>query len=214
MGTPLCPYADDPDLIGRYLARRLAQEASEAFEAHYFACDRCWSELGAGQEIRAALAIPAAGAEQPARLRTRSWGWRGLAVAACLVLAVLAVLPAARELVLGRRERVWRSAAGAALTATVLAEADGVRVSWTAVPEAVRFKVTVLSAEGVPLLSETNTSPSYRMPRQALEAHRTRAPLYVRVEALSSSNAVLATSDPVKLPVAPSTQSSAPARGQ
>ena len=41
--------------IAAYLLNRLDAEATEAFESHYLACDRCFEELGAAELLSRAL---------------------------------------------------------------------------------------------------------------------------------------------------------------
>ena len=43
------------ELIVSYLARRLDEATSDAFEAHYLQCDECFEELRAGELIRRTL---------------------------------------------------------------------------------------------------------------------------------------------------------------
>ncbi len=81
-----CAEIEARDLMSGYLAGRLSEEDAEAFEKHYFGCEKCWAELKAGTEIRAALAGQS-GAD--ATKRRRVWtDWRLLAAAAAVVLAI------------------------------------------------------------------------------------------------------------------------------
>ena len=50
-----CQYVEEHDLVSAYLGGRLSEQEAEAFERHYFGCERCWGEVKAGEEIRAAL---------------------------------------------------------------------------------------------------------------------------------------------------------------
>ena len=49
-----CADTDEGDLDARYAAGELAGNVTEAFEEHYFACDRCWAMVQHAIEIRAA----------------------------------------------------------------------------------------------------------------------------------------------------------------
>lgn len=84
-----CQYVEEHDLVSAYLAGGLSEDEAEAFEKHYFGCERCWAEVKAGEEIRAALkggeaAAPAAPLA-PSNVRRGPWtSWRVLALAAAV----------------------------------------------------------------------------------------------------------------------------------
>jgi hypothetical protein len=71
-----CLAVEEQDHEVRYLQGALTDEEAEAFEAHYFGCDRCWTALQRAIELRAAFAesarpasaspIPATTAPAPA----------------------------------------------------------------------------------------------------------------------------------------------------
>jgi hypothetical protein len=53
--TPLdCARVEEQEYEGRYLAGSLSEAEAEAFEAHYFSCDRCWTAVERAMELRAA----------------------------------------------------------------------------------------------------------------------------------------------------------------
>ena len=86
-----CQYVEENDLVSSYLGGRLSEEEAEAFERHYFGCERCWAEVKAGQEIRAALKGGRATAAEarPSNVRQGPWkNWRLPAIAAALGAAV------------------------------------------------------------------------------------------------------------------------------
>ena len=93
MRTFDCDRVDREDVVSSYLSDRISTDEAEAFERHYFGCDRCWSEVQRAIEIRAALQ-PAVG-EAPASplkvpkprpvVRRKPWPW--IAAAATVVLA-------------------------------------------------------------------------------------------------------------------------------
>jgi anti-sigma factor RsiW len=58
-----CENFDDTGTIERYLAGKLPEPEGDAFEQHYFACDRCWKALRLLRATRDALR--AAGAPAP-----------------------------------------------------------------------------------------------------------------------------------------------------
>ncbi len=80
-----CTDIETRDIAERYLLGQLDDADRDAFEAHYFECARCYSEVEALRAVRAALA-------RPARRSSRATDWPWLAAAAALVLGVSAIL--------------------------------------------------------------------------------------------------------------------------
>jgi CHAT domain-containing protein len=84
-----CTRVEENDVVSRYVTRKLAPEEAEAFEEHYFGCDRCWSEVQRATELRAALGKSGAGVGETGRLVRGPWRtWAPLAAAAGIALAV------------------------------------------------------------------------------------------------------------------------------
>jgi CHAT domain-containing protein len=87
---------EENDLVGRYVAGKLPEEEAEAFEAHYFGCERCWSEVRAATEVRAAMERPAGAPVVPLAERREGrrpsavFSGRALALAATLLIAAVA----------------------------------------------------------------------------------------------------------------------------
>jgi CHAT domain-containing protein len=80
-----CQYVEEHELVTSYLAGRLSEDEAEAFEKHYFGCEKCWAEVRAGNEIRAALKGHAGGAT----VRRGPWtNWKLLAIAAAVGVVV------------------------------------------------------------------------------------------------------------------------------
>jgi len=184
MDTPAaCGF--DETVAARYLAGRLADAEAEAFEAHYFGCERCWAEVRAAQELRAAL-VPKA---SPASRRP----WVPLAAAAALLGALgtwMLVRPGAEG------DRVYRAGRSSELDLSVSVGEAGVGISWPATPGARLYRVRVVTAEGA-LVTEREVAASPAL----LEKERLPATLlYVSVQALGQDGQVLAASSPRKLP--------------
>lgn len=92
-----CASIEERDLVSRYLAEKLPSEEAEAFEKHYFGCDRCWEELQAATEVRAVSSEgrgreKASQAEIPRRRGPVWTNWRVLSLAAVVAVAVAAGL--------------------------------------------------------------------------------------------------------------------------
>lgn len=92
-----CEEFDKPEILARYSAGQLSEAESQAWEEHYFGCDRCFADLQSYQAIRQELAAAAPAIRQEvlqrqqqeaarAAGRSHPWQWllAGLAVAALL----------------------------------------------------------------------------------------------------------------------------------
>jgi hypothetical protein len=134
-----CAEVDDRDLESGYLAGRLTAEEAEAYEAHYFGCERCWRTL------ETALAVRGAGAAR----RPAWFGVRTLAAAATVVLAVGAGWWMTRppspptDVLRGGRET---------LAVRVEETPAGLEVAWAPYAGADRYRVRIFSADGGLLL--------------------------------------------------------------
>ena len=80
-----CQDVADRDLAEAYLFDRLSEEERDAFERHYFECERCFAEVEALRDVQGALRRPVAGPAQ----RAANWSW--LATAALVILGVAAI---------------------------------------------------------------------------------------------------------------------------
>ena len=91
-----CAFVEEQDVVSRYVGRKLSPEEAEAFEEHYFSCERCWAEVQAATELRAALEEKATGlpetsglAPQSSRVIQGPWRtWAPLAAAAAIAFAI------------------------------------------------------------------------------------------------------------------------------
>jgi CHAT domain-containing protein/TolA-binding protein len=87
-----CGYVQDHDLVKSYLGGGFSEEEAEAFEAHYFACDRCWEEVNTANQIRAATTSANSRRDTGVRVRypprVARPQWRALALAAAVAVAL------------------------------------------------------------------------------------------------------------------------------
>ncbi len=199
-----CEAIDEGDVLERYVTDRLDAEDSERFEAHYFACDRCWGEVQAALEVSAALspgeqhnAPRAERQEVPHRARARAW-WRwGPPLAAAAVLVVVVGV-----LRMGEREpqtdapAITRGVA-ASLSLTIVRSDDSIRVTWLAVEGAVRHRVRAFTNDGLVLFAEEPVATSFVT---AASFADTLDQVFLQVEALDRVGAVLATSPLEQVP--------------
>jgi CHAT domain-containing protein len=90
-----CTSIEEQEIVSRYVGQKLSPEEAEAFEEHYFGCDRCWAEVQAATEVRAALS-PEHAKEIVSSSPSSKTNWRLLAIAASVAIAVVAGLLVSR----------------------------------------------------------------------------------------------------------------------
>jgi hypothetical protein len=179
-----CAEVDARDLEAAYLAGRLDEATAEAFEAHYFGCDRCWSVVQRAIEVRAAQAPPA----------RRVLGWqRPLAAAAVLVLLVGAGWWAALQ-----RAQPGDPLRGTGDSLAVRLEraAGAADLVWPAWTGADRYRVRTYDANGV-LLDEREAADT------TLQLALPPGAAFVDVTALDPLREPLARSGLVPIPPVP-----------
>ncbi len=186
-----CEHVDEQDLVPRYLAGQLDPAKAEAFEAHYFECERCWAEVRRATELRAAFAsAPAEGT--PAQTRGRRpaiwWRWTAplTAAAAILLIAVWQFGPEPGAL---PDADVLRGVA-AEIEVGVASEAEALTVVWTPVDEATIYLVRLHAADGTLLLEREVADTRVRVSRQDLPAG-SGGELFWSVEALDALRQVV-----------------------
>lgn len=156
-----CERVELEELDLRYIRGTLPEELAEAFEAHFFGCDRCWALVRGGNELRAARG----GATAPRRPRV--WA---MALAAAVVGAVgvglwrdsrrtePAVTPASLE----------RGGPATALVLGAATEAGRLAAHWSRVPGAATYRVRFFGADGSVLLSRETPDTALTVARDSL----------------------------------------------
>lgn len=85
-------------VIERYVADKLSESETVAFEEHLLLCDRCQGEITLAVAVREAL--PSAGGTEGARA-AKIWPWKpmgiGISLAAAAAIAAILMLPIGRE---------------------------------------------------------------------------------------------------------------------
>ena len=188
-----CSYAASDSAV-RYVAGKLSGSEADSFEEHLFSCDRCLSEARLGLDIKAAAPPQAGGSAGPA---SRRIFWRPLAIAAALAVGLLGAwqLQRPRGPV---ADGVTRGEAVRALAVTARPSADGVEVSWTAVPRADIYRVEISTGDGGLLLKRDVPETSVSV-RKADLAVATGGALFVHVTALDGVRQEIAASSPVSI---------------
>jgi len=87
----ICDNVAADDLAERYVLGQLSPAEQEAYERHYFECDRCFGDLRSLQAIHAALQ------QHPRAARSRKdeprqWLWRGWAIAGAVAASLVVVV--------------------------------------------------------------------------------------------------------------------------
>lgn len=189
--TITCALVDDEDLDQRYLAGTLPPDEAEAFEAHYFGCERCWELVQHGLAVRAANAAPAA-ADVVVAVRRGGRRWWGLAAAAAVVLAAVGV---ARRFGSPERPDDVLRGRGGSLPARAVAGGDSLGVSWARVPAAERYRVRLQTGDGGLLLERETAETSLAVAAGAIAAPARAGSAYWSVEALDSLEVPIGHSD-------------------
>jgi Putative zinc-finger len=189
-----CTYADEHDLAARYLAGQLSEADAEAFESHYFGCERCWGEVHQGGEIRFALGepalVPAAGRSPAHRFAARDVGPL-LAAAAAVAMVALGIRDVARRPE-PAPELVYRGTAFEALRIRASHERGGMRLSWTPFEDARSYVLEVIASDGSPVLKREIEEPTVFLEERAIPPHP-GVSFLVRVTALDPMHQVVAT---------------------
>lgn len=196
-----CDDVQERDLETRYLAGTLDEAEAEAFEAHYFACDQCWTAVHGGLSVRAAGEPEGSGvppgtvrpepegtgsSPSPARRSGPFRAWIPLAAAAVLVTAV-----ATWRIGDGDRPTGGATFRGEtdALRVTASREAGGILAGWASVTGADRYIVRLYDARGALLTQVEGADTTARLAPPAA-----RDSLFVDVQALGPLREVLARS--------------------
>ena len=198
----VCPYAQDADIETRYLTGQLPEADAEAFEAHYFSCDRCFTLVERGAELRAAVGSSDVGV---AAIRRRSTHLRTWAAAAATIVIAAAVWRIAPPTHISQAPSaigvdVVRGDQGTFTIATRLSDTL-LLAFWAPRAGATRYRVRLLTANGVLVFERETADTGILLPIDSLRAVRARAPVYWQVQALDALRGVLATSPAVQAPL-------------
>jgi anti-sigma factor RsiW len=210
-----CPYNDESDIDARYLAGALSATESEAFEEHYFSCDRCFAAVQRGNEIRAALSLPASAdtIESPPLViplvhpRRRFSAWQPALAAAAAVILILGV----RQLNAPRRSASTvppisgsDAARGAAPSLALSSHATSavLVVAWSPPSAARSYRVRLLATDGSLLFEREIADTSIMLSRDLLRG--AKSPVYWEVQALNALRSVVAISPVVPAQTSPS----------
>jgi hypothetical protein len=208
-----CSRVEQEDLDARYLAGTLSEEEAEAFEEHYFACDRCWSTVQLGLDVRAANE-PAARTQQllPAPLtleravpvpvtRLRRQRWWPIAIAAAIAIVAVGVWQQR-----GDRSNV------APIVDDLRGPTDSIRavasvrgrtlvINWTPKPNADRYGVRLQKSDATVVVDRIISDTSLVISRDSLAGVVNGERLYWEVRALDALRRTIARSRLIPVPV-------------
>jgi hypothetical protein len=208
-----CSRVEQEDLDARYLAGTLSEEEAEAFEEHYFACDRCWATVQLGLDVRAAndttvrtqqprpaaLSVERAAPAPASRLRRQRW-WP-IAIAASV--AILAV-------------GVWQQRSDRSDVPPIVDDlrgpADSIRavasvrgrtlvISWPPKPNADRYGVRLQKSDATVVVDRIISDTSLVISRDSLAGVVNGERLYWEVRALDALRRTIARSRLIPVPV-------------
>lgn len=208
-----CAHVDEGDFETRYAAGQLAENEAEAFEEHYFACDRCWVLVQRAVEIRAAEGTEGKSAVVSTSLERkvahggatrspvvpRTAAWRNPRASRWLALAAAATI-----IVVGTwRIDAWRrpgsetvAMRGPTDSLHIVTETRGTTLiaSWARATEATSYRVRLYAASGAVLHRREVTDTSITLAAATLPTTAPGAFVYWDIQALSRTRQVVARS--------------------
>jgi len=206
-----CAVIEQEEMVRAYVVDDLTAEDALAFEAHYFACDRCWQDVQRALEVRAALESTPAQAEHeaapvPGRLTgtSRTW-WPWLAAAATLVLAVAlwSAVPSSPPPQLPQPAETLRGSGDAGPAVTAVRGADGaIQIDWPVNSRAASYVLKVFGTDGTTVLTREVKADtvSLTLSAQDLTGRPADERLYTEIEAIEVLGVVIASSEQIQLP--------------
>lgn len=191
-----CGLVDEGDIDSRYLAGSLTEEEAEAFEAHFFACQRCWDLVQQGLSVRAAFEGSSAPSEQTRR-RAPFSPWWGLAAAAAVVVTVVGIRRAGSGRETDIAGEVPRGGE-AVLSVHPTAGKGAVMAAWPKLPGADVYRVRLFTADGTLVLGREVTDTAITLEQDVLTGIPSGGPAFWEVQALGPLREEIARSDLTK----------------
>lgn len=172
-----CDLVDERELDRLYIAGQLSDEESAAFEEHYFGCDRCWTLVKGGSDVRASHA----GGATVAKPLRRTWT-RPLAIAAGIMIVAIGTW----RIVEPNGNPVQDTVRGGSDSIAVKSTTSAGRweAAWPSVPGSVLFRVRIYSDDGRLLLTRETNDTMVRLSTDSLATLGQGRALYLDVQQL------------------------------
>ncbi|MEO7138027.1 MAG: hypothetical protein ABI037_09950 [Gemmatimonadales bacterium] len=167
-----CELVDERDLDTRYLSGRIIPEEAEAFEAHFFGCERCWGLVHQGLAVRSAFQPDAslAGSSsrpvspQPSAARR----WWGLAAAAGIGAVAFGVWGVGSRSEDSKPEDVLRGDR-APFVLVPAADRAALTATWPGITDADVYRVRLYAAEGTLVAERELSDTTVALVRDSLQ---------------------------------------------
>jgi anti-sigma factor RsiW len=196
-----CERVDREDLDTRYLAAQLTEAEAEAFEAHYFECDRCWELVHRGVEVRSAGRPAATVKVLPAS--PRQWRrWMLVPLAAAAVALLWVATRRTSEPPAGSDTTVRGGAGTDSLLVVVGPAGSNVGATWSGVADAASYQVRLFDASGALLWERRIADTAVSIPRDSIPGISPGS-LYWQIQALDLIGAAVARSALIEVPPLP-----------
>ena len=196
-----CDSVEERDLVVRYLGGRLPEAEAEAFEVHYFGCERCWGEVRGAAEIRAAHGLPVLAAPSQVKRDKGRDVWTLLAAAAAVALMVVGLRQLVQRSEVSPQEAVWRGSSAGDLPVEITQGAPRqVVLRWQPHPEAQVYVVEIFAPDGASVWRRETAETTVSLDGEALTPRSTGISFLATVEALDTMRRVVAKSEPKRLP--------------
>ncbi|HEX9581533.1 MAG TPA: hypothetical protein VF970_10550 [Gemmatimonadales bacterium] len=194
-----CEQVDERDLEAAYLASRLAEPDTEAFEAHVFGCDRCWALLQSAQVVAGAAPPRPAAVSSPRRRRLTIF--LPLAAAAGIAALLLVRSPSAPVAPGVPQSGALRGDGDSLPVRTTLADQQ-IEAVWPALSRADVYQLRLYAPDGSLLLQRETRDTIAAVAVDSLRLGSDVQTVYWQVQALDQLRQPLARSPltPVTLP--------------
>jgi len=189
----VCPYENELEIRSLYLAGKLPAKDAEAFEAHYFICERCAEAVEMGAKLRMALEnVPVHAAPASARAART---WLPLAAAAAIALVAAGIWTARRPTELPDRPVLRGGLTGDFAVRVETGPSGATEASWQPPRGATAYVVRVVRPDGLEIWKTETREPHAAIPLSELTSAGPVEKLLVEVEALDARGRVISSGE-------------------
>jgi Putative zinc-finger len=193
----VCPYEGELEIRSLYLAGKLPDKDAEAFEAHYFVCERCAEAVEVGGKLRMAFENLPVHADPASTRAARTW--LPLAAAAAIALVAAGIWTARRPAELPDRPVLRGGLAGGFAVRVETRPNGATEASWLPPPGATAYVVRVVRPDGLEIWKTETRDPHAAIPLSELTSAGPVEKLLVEVEALDARGRVISSSEPARM---------------